>query len=444
MLPPARPKGTTIHSDDAIRETDDDAAASRLSAVNLGYLTDPFLPLIYKPPRPRPTGASRFRDGSGTGFGAGSGFGAGAGAGPSLGVTPRKPPLINVGTHHRTVALDLVVDRFFKEGGRQVVSLGAGSDTRFWRIMARDDPPDLAHYVELDFPHLTAPKAQRIARSPKLVSLLSRRTPVASSSTPSDTARGRIPDPQTSVTAATPRAGSSAAAPSSSPTAPPNPLASTRDLDPALDPNPSPSTHHPPYTISKGGTQLSSPLYTLFPLDLRDASSPSSPSSPGSLGSLGSLSSLEGVLDPALPTLFLAECVLCYMEPQESEAVISWFGRFRECVGVIYEMCGLDDQFGTVMRRNLATRGLSLPGAVFPTPKAQAGRFLADSLGPGVFDRAGAKSLWEIRESVVPPTELRRISRIEHLDEIEELRLVLSHYCVAWGTRGERMARVGL
>jgi [phosphatase 2A protein]-leucine-carboxy methyltransferase len=119
------------------------------------------------------------------------------------------------------------------------------------------------------------------------------------------------------------------------------------------------------------------------------------------------------------------------------------------------------------MRRNLATRGLSLPGAVFSTPEAQAGRFLAESLGSGVFDRAGAKSLWEIRESVVPPAELRRwvystlirrtaqlpradlpfrrrISGIEHLDEIEELRLVLSHYCVAWGTRGERMARVGV
>jgi [phosphatase 2A protein]-leucine-carboxy methyltransferase len=49
-----------------------------------------------------------------------------------------------------------------------------------------------------------------------------------------------------------------------------------------------------------------------------------------------------GHLDPALPTLFLAECVFCYMEPQASESVISWFGRtFEQCVGVVYEMCGL-------------------------------------------------------------------------------------------------------
>jgi [phosphatase 2A protein]-leucine-carboxy methyltransferase len=109
--------------------------------VNLGYLTDPFLPLIYKPPRPHPTGmrnafgASRPGGNPGAGVGTGVGAGFGPGAGPSLGVTPRKPPLINVGTHHRTMALDLVVDRFLKEGGKQVVSLGAGSDTRFWRIM---------------------------------------------------------------------------------------------------------------------------------------------------------------------------------------------------------------------------------------------------------------------------------------------------------------------
>ena len=40
-----------------------------------------------------------------------------------------------MGTHHRTIAIDRVVDSFLKNGGKQVVSLGAGSDTRFWRLM---------------------------------------------------------------------------------------------------------------------------------------------------------------------------------------------------------------------------------------------------------------------------------------------------------------------
>lgn len=37
-----------------------------------------------------------------------------------------------------------------------------------------------------------------------------------------------------------------------------------------------------------------------------------------------------------------------------------------------------------------------------------------------------------------------RIAKLEHLDEIEELRLVLSHYCVAWATRGQRFSDLGL
>ena len=40
-----------------------------------------------------------------------------------------------MGTHHRTVAIDLLVDRFLEAGGKQIVSLGAGSDTRYWRLM---------------------------------------------------------------------------------------------------------------------------------------------------------------------------------------------------------------------------------------------------------------------------------------------------------------------
>lgn len=51
----------------------------------------------------------------------------------------RKAPLINVGTHHRTAALDAVVDSFLTAAGArvQIVSLGAGSDTRFWRLVVR-------------------------------------------------------------------------------------------------------------------------------------------------------------------------------------------------------------------------------------------------------------------------------------------------------------------
>jgi [phosphatase 2A protein]-leucine-carboxy methyltransferase len=76
------------------------------SAVNLGYLSDPFVSQLYRP---------KYGESSHSGS--------------------RKPPLINVGTHHRTWAIDLLVEQFLQRGGKQVVSLGAGSDTRFWRLM---------------------------------------------------------------------------------------------------------------------------------------------------------------------------------------------------------------------------------------------------------------------------------------------------------------------
>ncbi|BEI93741.1 uncharacterized protein CcaverHIS019_0602000 [Cutaneotrichosporon cavernicola] len=339
MLPPPRPSrpAASVHPDDAIRATDDDAAVCRLSAAQLGYLADPYASLVYKLPR-------------------------------LAGGNMRKAPLINVGTHHRTAALDAVVDSFLKaaRGKVQVVSLGAGSDTRFWRLAERGAP--VARYVEVDFPHLTAMKAQRIARNRTLTAAL------ASSSDP-------------------------------------------------------PSSMVPPskaYTVSHGGAALTAANYALVPLDLRTSS----------------LDELLPLLDTSLPTLLLAECVFCYMEESDSRAVIKWFGStFPRSAAVIYEMVGLNDAFGRVMHRNLAQRNLSLPGAVFESLQAQADRFMDARLGDGAFTWSGAKSLWDVRGDL-PKAELARISKLEILDEIEELRLVLSHYCVAWASKGEGMEGV--
>ncbi|ODN83401.1 hypothetical protein L202_01544 [Cryptococcus amylolentus CBS 6039] len=347
MLPPRlnQPQGRppnnhASHPDDAIRLTDDDAASSRLSATQLGYLADPFVSLLYRAPMAY-------------------------GAAPS-GRAARKPPLINIGTHHRTWGIDLLVEQFLERGGKQIVSLGAGSDTRFWRLMSRDSPPSIHKYVEVDFPHLTSPKAQRIARHHKLSQYLS---PI----------------------------------------------------------------------VPGGGTELSSSLFDLIPLDLRPASS-SSKSIPSTLSA-----DLLPHLDPSLPTLFLAECLFPYMPPEDSEAIVRWFGEtFKDCVGVVYEMVGLDDSFGKVMRRNLAVRNLSIPGSVFPTPASQAGRFQVSQLGEGRFDDAGARTLWQVREQAIDSKELQRISKLEILDEIEELKLVLEHYVIAWGTKGARMSSISL
>ncbi|KAF7845900.1 hypothetical protein BT93_L0129 [Corymbia citriodora subsp. variegata] len=113
--------------DTVVRGTDDDAATSRMSAVKAGYLEDPFAEHL------------------------------------SSGQWQRRLPLMNRGTYVRTTAIDRVVDRFLftVEGKKQIISLGAGSDTRYFRIRANQKACNLI-YHEVDFSDNNKRKLQRL------------------------------------------------------------------------------------------------------------------------------------------------------------------------------------------------------------------------------------------------------------------------------------------
>lgn len=83
------------------------------------------------------------------------------------------------------------------------------------------------------------------------------------------------------------------------------------------------SDSHP--SIGKSGTLLHSPIYSLIPHDLRDPFP-------------------EDLIDPTLPTLWIAECLLIYLEPTISECVVNWFSSHcRDWVGgICYEMYDLE------------------------------------------------------------------------------------------------------
>lgn len=103
--------------------------------------------------------------------------------------------------------------------------------------------------------------------------------------------------------------------------------------------------------IGGGGTTLRSPVYNLLPVDLR---TPPVVSLEPLLGSGD-----ESLLSPSLPTLLLFECVLAYMAPSASNALIQWFVDYFGSPGggllgaVVYEMFKLGDAFGRVMLNNL-------------------------------------------------------------------------------------------
>ena len=94
--------------DAGIRSTDGFAAHARVSTLRKGYIQDEFLQFMVPRHKTLPTHA----------------------------------PLIHIGTYHRSGSIDRLVHVFLEAGGRskkQVVSLGAGSDTRFWRLAVRED-----------------------------------------------------------------------------------------------------------------------------------------------------------------------------------------------------------------------------------------------------------------------------------------------------------------
>ena len=93
----------TQDPDEAVQLTADDALVSKHSAANLGYVSDPFLGAFVRKPA-------------------------------------RRSPLINRGYYARVAAIQCIIQQFIDTahvdgGGRvQVVSLGAGFDTTFFRL----------------------------------------------------------------------------------------------------------------------------------------------------------------------------------------------------------------------------------------------------------------------------------------------------------------------
>lgn len=147
--------------DKVVQQTDQDASVSRLSAVEAGYLDDPFAKYFV--------------------------FGEGQ----------RRFPIINRGTYVRTTAIDNLVDGFLSENPaqeKQIISLGAGSDTRFFRLMSRRPVPHgrgilqrpNVIYHEIDFQANTIQKLHPIKKLGELCVHVGTPMTVSHSTNPSE------------------------------------------------------------------------------------------------------------------------------------------------------------------------------------------------------------------------------------------------------------------
>lgn len=353
--------------DRAVRETDLDAAAARVSAVSKNYLHDRFAGLLA---RPSP-----------------------AGEGSTL-----RPPWVNIGTHHRTYVIDSLAERFMAGGQgakkkKQVLSLGAGSDSRFWRLRegycTTGEAWPVGRWVETDLQMTVSQKIRTVLATDSLRDLCGTQLAVS-------------PGPKMPVAAPAPC------------------------IDLPSDP-----------------TDLYADNYCLLAADLRRPAE--------LINKLQSAppdgTSKDPLLDPAAPTLIIAELLFLYLSPSHTAACLAALTAFFKgpLMIITYEALDLGDSFSRMMVQNLAGRGLSLAGFESNGSVAsQIGRLeehgfteivstdmksLRVGVAPAEQGRSGEewKTRWE--------PELERIRRLEFLDEVEELELILMHYAVSWGIR---------
>ncbi|KFU86766.1 Leucine carboxyl methyltransferase 2, partial [Chaetura pelagica] len=141
----------------------------------------------------------------------------------------------------------------------------------------------------------------------------------------------------------------------------------------------------------------------------------------------------EAGLDSEIPTLFLAEVVLTYMENSRSDALIQWAAeQFPQACFVLYEQMLPQDPFGRIMQqhfRQLSSALLSL--ALYPDRSTQQQRFLQKG-----WTECSVMDMNEFFTCCTPEDEQQRMQALEPFDEYEEWHLKCSHYFVLTASKG--------
>jgi len=150
-------------------------------------------------------------------------------------------------------------------------------------------------------------------------------------------------------------------------------------------------------------------------------------------GELSSAVSNAGLRDD-VPTLFIAECVLVYMQALHGDSIIEWAASAvskAPAAMVVYEQTNPNDPFGKVMVDNLMQRGCPLLSIFeYPSLEAQRQRYLERG-----WEQCSLADMKEVYEKHLDRKDVERIHRLELLDEFEEWNLIQSHYFLLIATR---------
>jgi tRNA wybutosine-synthesizing protein 4 len=138
-------------------------------------------------------------------------------------------------------------------------------------------------------------------------------------------------------------------------------------------------------------------------------------------------------IDATLPTLVISECVLIYIAAESGDALLRWFAStFANSAVVTYEQIRPDDAFGRMMVENLSRRGCRLETLLkYPTLDAQQQRYL----DAGWTD-VRASTMLDVHQLAIDAVDRVRAERLEIFDEVEEWRLIQTHYTLVVAQKG--------
>jgi len=264
----------------------------------------------------------------------------------------KRSPLINRGYYARVAAMDMVISRFLDniEGEPcQIISLGAGSDTTFFRLNANKRNPTL--FIEVDLPGIVEKKLNIYRNSSRVQNILG-------------------------LTAA--------------------------DID-----------------ASKKHLQLITPNYALTKVDLRNVEEMDN-----------ILATQVPGFSYLVPTLFISECVFCYIAAKDSGKVLQWItNKFPVAAFMSYEQIRPNDPFGKTMIGHFKNKGCPLLSIdEYPDPNSQQLRL--ESFG---FPFAQVFDMNDIYYKYLDKVDLKRAEKLEIFDEFEEWHMMQAHYCILLG-----------
>lgn len=143
---------------------------------------------------------------------------------------------------------------------------------------------------------------------------------------------------------------------------------------------------------------------------------------------------VKAKLDPKVQTFIMTECVLVYMEPEDSRALANLCGSFFENAAILnYEMINPHDNLGKVMVENVEARGCKLLGLKeIDSIEEEKKRFTNAG-----FTKVQGVTMLDFYNKYADKDERQRIEKIEIFDEFEEWNLLQSHYCLVLGVKGD-------